>query len=70
MNETPQQKRKVGIRYSNQITSLICFNTDQDTAADLKQYGQLTETIPRRYELWVDACYDFQEVLNHITNLE
>ena len=65
----PKKKRRVGLRVPSFQKSAIRFNADEETAKKLEGFGHLSQNGLGAYELWVDARYDYDEVLDYINSL-
>lgn len=65
---TPKMKSEIAISYLGK--SIIDFFATPDAASDMAQFGKVTQAQdqPNKYWLYVDARYDFQEVVAYIEN--
>jgi len=62
----PGQSVALGIRDYGEDWRYIAFETALDVEDDLAGFGELVTARPESYTLWVDARYDFQEVLAYL----
>lgn len=67
--EKPKMKREIGIVGYSEKHRLIFFDATLDAAQDLNEFGWLTRPLQySSYHLFVDARFDFFEVLKYIQN--
>lgn len=67
MSKKPQPKREMAIRWANKGMRYISVNASSDAAAELTEYGLLVSGQRKScYILYVDARYDFDEVVAYI----
>jgi len=65
----PQPKREMAIRAKDPVTRSIFFNASRDAAEELREYGCLSyDAAAGWHVLFVDARYDFDEVVAYIEN--
>lgn len=64
--DKPQPKREMAIEVVHKTDRFIVFVATPDAAGDMAQYGQLYPRTAGRYVLYVDARYDFDEVVAYI----
>lgn len=67
----PQPITEVGIATINPGTLFISVDATPDAASDLSEFGRLEKADslgPNRYHLFVDARYNFDEVVAYIKN--
>ena len=66
----PQIKVEVAVTYVNPATHAISFHASQDAAIEFGDFGWMVSDSFQKdaYSLLVDPRYDFQEVVDYITN--
>lgn len=68
MSNKPVQKRKAAVRLVSKAANMILFNATEEAAAEFESFGEmeLVRNVSGYYSLFVDARYDFDEVLAFI----
>jgi hypothetical protein len=66
----PEMKREVGVRSSSLDNRHIMFYATEDAVEDFREYGYVLDYVvdSSLHSLTVDARFDFQEVLDYISN--
>ena len=65
----PEMKRRIGLTIPSFQKSFIVFNADEETAGELAEFGQVSENGAGSYTLWVDARFDYEDVLAFINDI-
>jgi hypothetical protein len=67
--QKPTPKREVAVSLVIPILRNIYFYATNDALADFKSFGNIEDGVERdEYQVTVDVRYDFQEVLDYISN--
>jgi len=69
MTEAPKQKRLIGLSSYSRINNRITINTTTDLKKVLEPFGNVYSGPGDTHTLYVDARYDFDDVLDHIRDL-
>ena len=68
MKNKPVQKREVAIDVALHTTRRVVFYASNDAVTEFAEFGKLEawQDTKEKYTLWVDARFDFNEVLEFI----
>lgn len=64
----PTLKAEVAIDMIFPAARLIVFYSTPDAASEFEEFGKMFAESPSRFHLFVDARYDFDEVVMYIKN--
>lgn len=64
----PRMRHNIGIRCAIKDQHWVQFNANTAFAVEAEQFGTLTGAAPT-YQLFVDARYDFDEVIAYLESL-
>jgi len=67
--DKPKPKREVAIRGYSKLAGVIFFDSSQDAADEFQEFGYIIRSYSEySYTLYIDARFDFGEVLAYVEN--